>query len=120
MAFALRVVENLLGDSGAGAAADLALQIVRSGFDGERWSDQFELLGGNAGIALGALAAGDPDLALLAVRPYLRTAEPTAGGVQWEVRAGTAARFHHISHCTLGIVLALAAVGHATRNPDLR
>lgn len=119
MAVALRAVDDLLGDVAAGAAADHALEIVRSRFDGERWSDQFELLGGNAGISLGALAAGDPELAVLAVMPYLRTSEPTVGGVQWEVRTGTEARFHHISHGTLGIVHALAAVGQATGRPEL-
>ena len=111
MAFALRAVGRLLGERAADAAAARALETVRSRFDGERWNDQFELLGGNAGIALGALAAGDPGLAPLAVTPYLRTAEPTAAGVHWEVRAGTPARFHHISHGTLGIAAALAAVG---------
>jgi hypothetical protein len=39
--------------------------------------------------------------------------------VHWEVRSGTPARFHHISHGTLGIVLALAAVGEAAGRPDL-
>lgn len=112
MAVALRAVDELLGDPASGTAADRALQVVRSRFDGERWNDLFELLGGNAGIALGALAAGDLDLAVLAVTPYLRTAEPTSGGVNWEVRAATPARFHHISHGTLGIVHALATVGH--------
>jgi hypothetical protein len=119
MAFALRSVGELLGDAAADRAADHALEIVRSRFDGERWGDQFELLGGNAGVALGALAAGDPGLAVPAVTPYLRTGEPTAGGVHWEVRSGTPARFHHISHGTLGIVLALAAVGEAAGRPDL-
>lgn len=120
MAVALRAVDDLLGDAAAGTAADRALELVRSRFDGERWSDQFELLGGNAGIALGALAAADPDLAVLAVTPYLRTAEPrVSGGVNWEVRAGTEARFHHLSHGTLGIVHALAAVGRATGRRDL-
>lgn len=119
MAVALHAVGKLLGDAAAGAAADRALRVVRSRFDGERWSDQFELLGGNAGIALGALAAGDRDLAGVAVTPYLRTAEPTLGGVHWQVRVGMEARFHHISHGTLGIVLALAAVGHATGRSEL-
>ncbi len=119
MAVALRAVGDMLADADAGQAAGQALDIVRSRFDGERWSEQFELLGGNAGIALGALAAGDPALAVLAVTPYVRTSEPTAGGVHWEVRAGMEARFHHISHGTLGIVQALAAVGQATGRPDL-
>ena len=119
MAFALRAVGRLLGERAADEAAARALETVRSRFDGERWGDQFELIGGNAGIALGALAAGDPGLALLAVTPYLRTAEPTAAGVHWEVRAGTPARFHHLSHGTLGIAAALAAVGEQAGRPDL-
>ena len=119
MAFALRTVERLLDDPAAGAAADRALERVRGRFDGERWGDQFELLGGNAGIALGALSAGDVELAVTAVTPYLRTAERTAGGVHWEVRSGLPARFHHISHGTLGVVYALAAVGRAAGRSEL-
>jgi hypothetical protein len=119
MAFALRAIHCLLGDRSADQAADRALDLVRSRFDGERWGDQFELLGGNAGIALGAARAGDLDLAVLALTPYLRSAEPTPSGVHWEVRAGVPARFHHISHGTLGIVFALAATGHAARRGDL-
>lgn len=118
VAVALRSVDRVVGEAGA-AAVHRALGLVRSRFDGERWGDQFELLGGNAGIALGALAADDLDLAVLAVTPYLRTAEPTPGGVHWEVRAGTPARFHHLSHGTLGIVSALAAVGAAAGRTDL-
>ena len=113
LAFALREVGDMLGDRQADRAAVSALDLVRSRFDGQRWADQFELLGGNAGIALGAARAGDLDLAVLAVTPYLAAAEPTAGGVHWEVRAGVPARFHHLSHGTLGIVYALAAT--ATR-----
>ncbi len=119
MAVALRAVDDVLGDPAARSAAASALDRVRSRFDGERWSDQFELLGGNAGIALGALAVGDVNLAVLATTPYFRTAETTAAGVHWEVRAGMPARFHHISHGTLGIVHALTAVGHAAGRPDL-
>ena len=119
MAFALRAVGDMLADHGADQAAARALALVRSRFDGERWADQFELFGGNAGIALGAAQAGDLDLAVLAVTPYLATAEPTPGGVHWEVRAGVPARFHHISHGTLGIVYALAAVGRAAGRSDL-
>ncbi len=119
MAFALRVVQRQLGDDEAGRAADRALAQVRQRFDGERWADQFELLGGNAGIALGAAQAGDLELGLMAVTPYLSTAEPTPGGVHWEVRQGTVARFHHISHGTLGIVGALASVGRAASRQDL-
>jgi hypothetical protein len=39
--------------------------------------------------------------------------------VHWEVRAGVPARFHHMSHGTLGIVYALAATGHAAGRADL-
>jgi Lanthionine synthetase C-like protein len=119
VAVALHAVRDRLDDDASGAAAGRALQLVRARFDGERWGDQFELLGGNAGIALGALSAGDADLAQQAVEPYLRTAERTDGGVQWEVRAAMPARFHHISHGTLGIVAALAGVGAATGRSEL-
>jgi hypothetical protein len=114
MAVALYAVSDSLDDTASGRAVPDALGLVRSRFDGERWTDQFEMLGGNAGVALGALAVGDTELAELAVTPYLRTAAPTAGGMHWEVRAGVPARFHHISHGTLGIVAALAEVGRAT------
>ncbi|MFC9283396.1 lanthionine synthetase LanC family protein [Streptomyces collinus] len=53
MAVALRAVHQVLGDAAAGHAADRAWGQVRSRFDGTRWGVQFELLGGNAGIALG-------------------------------------------------------------------
>lgn len=119
VAVALHAVRDRLDDDASGTAAGRALQLVRSRFDGDRWGDQFELLGGNAGIALGALSAGDADLAQQAVEPYLRTAERTDGGVQWEVRAAMPARFHHISHGTLGIVAALAGVGAATGRTEL-
>jgi lantibiotic modifying enzyme len=112
MAFALHAVASVEG-------AARALDRVRSRFDGQRWSEQFELLFGNAGIALGALAVGDLDLAELAVTPYLTTAEPTAGGVTWETRAGRASRLHHISHGTLGVVYALTAVGRALGRVDM-
>lgn len=119
IAVALCAIDESLGDAPASRAATQALGLVRGRFDGERWSADFELLAGNAGIALGALACGDEELALLAVTPYLRTAEPTTGGVQWEDRVGEPARLHHISHGTLGIVAALAAVGKATGRVDL-
>lgn len=118
MAFALHTVGELLNDRLSTQAATRALDVVRSRFDGERWSEQTELLGGNAGIALGALAVGDVELAQLALTRYLHTVEQTPGGVHWEVRAGTPARFHHISHGTLGIVTALAEVGRATGRAD--
>ncbi len=119
MAVALRALHDALGEAGPARAADVAMARVRERFDGERWSDDFELLGGNAGIAIGALAVGDAELALDAVAPYVDAAEPTTAGVQWEVRRGTAARLHHVSHGTLGIALALAAVGRAAQRPDL-
>lgn len=109
----------MLGDTEAGAAADHALDVLRSRFDGTGWNDHYELLVGNAGIALAALECGDPELAQRAVDRYTRTAEPTTAGVQWEIRAGAVPRLHHISHGTLGIVHALAAVGRATDRPDL-
>jgi Lanthionine synthetase C-like protein len=118
MAVALHAVDVQLGDSSAGAAARRAQDRVRSRFDGQRWGVMFELLGGNAGIALGALHAGDPELAVLAAEPYLRTADPTPGGVNWAVRPGPA-RSHHIAHGTLGIAYALAAVGTSTGRHDL-
>ncbi|MGR3874441.1 lanthionine synthetase LanC family protein [Streptomyces graminifolii] len=119
MALVLRTLHEELGDADAGAAADRALDLVRSRFDGTRWGELFELMGGNAGIGLGALLAGDPDLAVLAVEPYLRTAEPTPAGVHWPHRTGVEARVHHISHGTLGIVFGLARVGAATGRADL-
>ncbi|MET9533871.1 lanthionine synthetase LanC family protein [Streptomyces sp. NPDC006649] len=120
MAVALRAVDDLLGDPAAGAAADRAMDRVRARFDGTRWDDRwFDLLIGNAGIALAALATGHVELAVLAVEPYLRTTERTAGGVHWEVLSGAPARFHHLSHGTLGIAYALTAVGRAAGRPDL-
>jgi hypothetical protein len=50
MAFTLRAAAGMLGERAADLAAARALHQVRSRFDGERWADQFELLGGNAGI----------------------------------------------------------------------
>ncbi|MDT0459968.1 lanthionine synthetase LanC family protein [Streptomyces sp. DSM 41527] len=119
VALALRSVHEELGDTAAGAAADRALELVRSRFDGARWGELYELMGGNAGIGLGALVAGDTELAVLAVEPYLRTAEQTPAGVHWPHRTGVEARLHHISHGTLGIALALARIGRATGRADL-
>ncbi|MFE0206509.1 lanthionine synthetase LanC family protein [Streptomyces sp. NPDC058985] len=119
LALVLRTVQEQLGDAASGAAADHALALVRSRFDGTRWGTLFELMGGNAGIGLGALAAGDAGLAVLAMEPYLRTAEPTPDGVQWAHRPDTEARLHHVSHGSLGIALALARVGADTGRADL-
>ncbi|MFL1901116.1 lanthionine synthetase LanC family protein [Streptomyces tauricus] len=119
MAVALRGVHRVLGDTASGAAADRALDVLRARYDGAGWNDWFELIAGNAGIALAALECGDVDLALLAVDRYARAAEPTAAGVRWEVGAGAVPRMHHMSHGTLGIVYALAAVGRAAGRADL-
>jgi hypothetical protein len=117
LAVALEAVHDQLGDSSAGRAARCALDRVRSRFDGQRWSVMFELFGGNAGIALGALHTGDPELAVLAAEPYLAAADPTAAGVNWAVRPSPP-RSHHIAHGTLGIACALAAVGTAAGRRD--
>ncbi|MEU6292657.1 lanthionine synthetase LanC family protein [Streptomyces sp. NPDC046988] len=119
VALVLRTVREQLGDEASGTAADRALELVRTRFDGTRWGALFELMGGNAGIGLGALLAGDADLAVLAMEPYLRTAEPTPDGVQWAHRPDTEARLHHVSHGSLGIALALARVGADTGRADL-
>ncbi len=103
---------------GRDAAADLALNRVRDRFDGQRWNEMFELLMGNAGIGLGALHARDLELAVMAVTPYLTTADRTPGGVNWPVRPSPA-RSHHIAHGTLGIVYALASVGQAAGRADM-
>jgi hypothetical protein len=116
--FGLTGVAVALRAVGRDDAADQALRRVRSLFDGKRWDKMFELLMGNAGIGLGALRAGDLDLAVLAVTPYLATADRTPRGVNWPVRP-SAARSHHVAHGTLGVVLALAAIGDATGRDDL-
>lgn len=99
-------------------AAARALSRVNEAFDGHRWSKMYELFTGNAGIGLGALYAGDIDLAIAAVSPYLTTADPTASGVNWAVRPSPA-RSHHMAHGTLGIVYALARVGQAAGREDM-
>lgn len=116
--FGLAGVAVVLRALGRDAAADRALYRVLRRFDGQRWNEMFELLIGNAGIGLGALAAGDLDLAVTAVTPYLSTADKTAHGVNWAVRPSPA-RSHHIAHGTLGIVCALASVGDAAGREDM-
>jgi lanthionine synthetase-like protein len=116
--FGLTGVAVALHAVGRDEAAWAASHRVRDRFDGQRWNEMFELLVGNAGIGLGALRAGDLDLAVLAVTPYLSTADATPHGVNWPVRPSPA-RSHHIAHGTLGIVLALASVGAAAGRPDL-
>ena len=107
-----------LGALGRPDDASRALGHVRSRFDGQRWSPMFELLSGNAGVGLAALHAGDLELAVLAVTPYVTMADRTAHGVNWPVRP-TPPRSHHIAHGTLGIVYALAAIGDAAGRDDL-
>jgi Lanthionine synthetase C-like protein len=119
MAFALHEAAARLGDDAARAAAFRGLGRVAAAFDGERWGDLFELMGGNAGIALAALRMGDAELAQAAVAPYLRTAETTPYGQTWEQRRGLPARRHHISHGTLGIAYGLAVTGAAASRGDL-
>ncbi len=116
--FGLAGVAVALRALGHHAAADRALDLVRARFDGHRWNDMFELLMGNAGIGLGALHAGDLDLAVMAVEPYLTTADRTRCGVNWAVRP-TPPRSHHVAHGTLGIAIALATIGHAAGRDDL-
>jgi hypothetical protein len=116
--FGLAGVAVALRALGRDAAADRALGRIGERFDGQRWNPMFELLMGNAGIGLGALHAGDLDLAVTAVTPYLTTADPTPHGVNWPVRPSPP-RSHHIAHGTLGIVYALAAVGDAAGRRDL-
>jgi hypothetical protein len=119
IAFVLHEVGERLDDPVLHRAAGRCLARVRDRFDGERFGDMFELMGGNAGIALGALRVGDVELAELAVEPYLRRAETTSHGVTWETRAGLAARRHHVSHGTLGVALALAVVADAVGRAEL-
>lgn len=116
--FGLAGVAVALRSLGRDEAADRALSRVRDSFDGERWNQMLELFMGNAGIGLGALVAGDVDLAVTAVTPYLSWADRTGHGVNWPVRPSPA-RSHHMAHGTLGIVYALAAVGHAAGRGDL-
>jgi Lanthionine synthetase C-like protein len=118
-AFALSAVERSLGDTDAGNASRRALDSVRSRFDGRRWNEFAELLYGHAGIALGALAAGDLDLAVLAGDGLASLAEPTDAGVHWTVWEGLGSRLHNMAHGTVGIAYALAAVGNAAGRPDL-
>lgn len=119
MAFALWSVGEALRDNALVAAAGRATDRLRSEFDGDAWGEMYELLAGNAGIALCALAIGDVELAQLAVDRYPRAAEPTPHGVTWQHRKDIAARLHHISHGTLGIAFSLAAVGRATGRTEL-
>jgi hypothetical protein len=119
IAWLLTEVAARSGDALVGRAAARAMDGVRAQFDGTRFGDMFELMGGNAGIALAALRCGDVGFAEAVVEPYLRTAETTGHGVTWEQRRGLAARRHHLSHGTLGIAYALASVAQAVGRDDL-
>ena len=116
--FGLSGVAFALGGLGREDAARDAMRRVAATREGDRWGPMFELLSGNAGIGLAALSSGDLDLAVSAVNPYLRTATQTDHGVNWPVRPAPP-RSHHIAHGTLGIVSALASIGHAANRPDL-
>ncbi|MFC6706007.1 lanthionine synthetase LanC family protein [Flexivirga alba] len=116
--FGLAGMAFCLHQLGRHGAADQALRRVRDKFDGVRWNTMFELLMGNAGIGLGALHAGDVDLAIQAVLPYVEKADRTPHGVNWAVRP-TQPRSHHMAHGTLGIAFALATVGSASGRSDL-
>lgn len=116
--FGLAGMAVCLHQLGREDAAGRALDRVRVAFDGQRWNEMFELLMGNAGIGLGALRAGDLELAVLAVTPYVATADRTQHGVNWPVRP-TPPRSHHLAHGTLGIAFALAAIGDASSRSEL-
>lgn len=116
--FGLAGMALVLHRLGRAAAAQRALARVRDLFDGERWNPMFELFMGNAGVGLGALCAGDLDLAVEAVLPYVEQADRTAHGVNWAVRP-TPPRSHHMAHGTLGIAYALASVGSASGRAEL-
>lgn len=117
--FGLTGVAFTLQALGQQEQASRALRRVRDMAVDGRWSGgMFELFVGNAGVGLGALHAGDVDLAVEAVTPYLSTWTRTGGGINWPVRP-TPPRSHHIAHGTLGIVYALASVGRAATRSDL-
>lgn len=116
--FGLAGMAMCLHQLGRPDAAEHALALVRESFDGRRWNQMFELLMGNAGIGLGALHAGDLELAVQAVTPYLTTADRTEHGVNWAVRPSPP-RSHHMAHGTLGIAFALAAIGETSGRSDL-
>lgn len=116
--FGLAGVAFTLHALGRAAEARNALDVIASRQQDGRWSDMFELFAGNAGIGLGALHAGGPELAVAAVTPYLSTWTATPHGVNWPVRP-TPPRSHHIAHGTLGIVYALAAVGAGTGRSEM-
>lgn len=119
MAVVFKEIHERYGDELCGKAAERSLGIVREAYDGRRWGEMFELMFGNAGFAIAALRLGDDELAQLALQPYVDEARATEHGVNWELRPNVESVYHHFAHGTLGIVHALAEVGHATGRADL-
>lgn len=79
---------------------------------------------GNAGVLLGALWAGRPDLAALAADVVLAAAEPTEHGLMWHLapptqRTETRYAMPNFSHGTAGVASALALAGVALDRTDL-
>ncbi|TQL75636.1 lanthionine synthetase-like protein [Stackebrandtia endophytica] len=121
MAVALRAVGDLLDDEPSRNAVPRALTLLRRRFDGVGWNKFVELMLGNAGIGLAALHLNDLELAVSAMEPFPTTGVPTSGGTAWYLTTdgSSAELLHHVSHGTLGMAQALAAVGHAAARPDL-
>lgn len=118
IALVLRHIGERYGEETCAKAAERALDRLRDRFDGRRWTELFDLMSGNAGYALAALAFGDTDLAARALQPYVDEARTTDHGVNWLCREDDGYVMHHISHGTLGIVHALAQVGDALGRAD--
>jgi len=118
IAFTLKAVRDLLGDEEAGLAAGRAMERVRARLEGPEWEDDFDMMTGNGGIAMGALHFGDRELALRAAEPHLAGAIPTADGLTWRF-LDSEWTYHHLSHGTLGNAYALITTGHALGREDL-
>jgi hypothetical protein len=110
----LATLSGEAAESLALGALDWLLSLARGTEAGLTWAATVP--GAEASFSLYHGAA--LELAVLAAEPYLRTADPTPGGVNWAVRPSPP-RSHHIAHGTLGIAYALAAVGTATGRRDL-
>ncbi|MFC5175799.1 lanthionine synthetase LanC family protein [Nocardioides taihuensis] len=79
---------------------------------------------GNAGVLLGALWAGRPDLAAIAADALLEAAEPTDHGLMWHLapaaeRRETSFAMPNFSHGTAGVAAALALAGVALDRTEL-
>ncbi|GLZ77656.1 hypothetical protein Afil01_24630 [Actinorhabdospora filicis] len=107
------------GDEGCAKTAERIMDRVRERFDGRRFTEHFELMSGNAGFALAALVLGDADFAVRALQAYVDEAIVTGDRVNWLRRDDAGEIVHHHAHGTLGVVHALAVVGHATGRADL-